>query len=58
MANEKYWTPPLMKKHLFEYAPDLVENFELKKNGTKNHVPDAVADANATLNTTSEFETK
>ena len=38
MANEEYLTPPLIKKRLFEYAPNSIENFELKKNGTKNHV--------------------
>ena len=57
MANEEYSTPPLMKKRLFEYAPDSEEKFELKNNETKNHVL-VVADANATLNTTCELETK
>ena len=45
MANEEYTTSLQMKKRLFEYASDLVENFELKKNGTKNHVPIVVVDA-------------
>ena len=45
MANEEYSTSLQMKKRLFEYASDLVENFELKKNGTKNHVPIVVVDA-------------
>ena len=35
-----------------------VENFELRKNGTKNHVPVAVADANATQIMACESETK
>ena len=47
-----------MKKHLFEYALDLVENFELKKNSTKNHVPITVANANATQNMAYESKTK
>ena len=58
MANEEYSTPPLMKKRLFEYAPDSEEKFELKNNETKNHVLVVVADANTTLNTTCELETK
>jgi len=35
-----------------------VENFELRKNGTKNHVPVAVADVNATQIMACESETK
>ena len=58
MANEEYSTPPLIKKRLFEYAPDSEEKFELKNNETKNHVLVVVADADATLNTTYELETK
>ena len=38
MTNEEYLTPLLMKKGLFEYALDSIENFELKKNGTNNRV--------------------
>ena len=58
MANKEYSTPPLMKKRLFEYALDSEEKFELKNNETKNHVLVAVVNANATLNTTCELETK
>ena len=47
-----------MKKRLFQYASDLVENFELKKNGTKNHVPIVVVDAIAIQNMACESKTK
>lgn len=47
-----------MEKRLFEYTPDLEENFELKKNETKNYVPCVVVDANTTWNIAYKLETK
>lgn len=47
-----------MEKRLFEYTLDLEENFELKKNETKNYVPCVVVDANTTWNIAYKLETK
>lgn len=43
MASEEYSTPPLVKKRVFNYAPDSEEEVELKQNESKNHIPDAIA---------------
>lgn len=56
--SEEYSTSPSMEKRLFEYTPDLEENFELKKNETKNYVPCVVVDANTTWNIAYKLETK
>ena len=48
MASEKFSTPLLTKKRVSDYGPDSEEEVELKKNESKNRIPVAVADANAT----------
>ncbi|XP_023895036.2 uncharacterized protein LOC112006947 [Quercus suber] len=48
MASEKFSSTPLTKKRVSGYASDSMEEVELKENESKNHIPVAVADANAT----------